>query len=198
MGVFGKKKKNELIQFFSDFKNFSNVVNEWLADPSVRPPEGSPWRLQDLPETELLNLWGGGGPTYGRCYAVFHNQIRLGKIEIEPDASYSTENPCVTVHIELDWVRLLAAGTIRSFLIDIATHVSEYRPGSLEYLQTNQHIDRALTGVLWETQEISQYELEPGYGQAELELSGLASFYIEQAWRAQRRKDQSGASTRSV
>jgi hypothetical protein len=188
-GVFGKKKETELMQFFSDFKDFANVVNEWLAHPDLHPPEGSPWRLQDLPKTELLNLWGGGGPTYGRCYAVFHNQIRLGEIEIRPDSGYSTENPCVTAHVELDWARLLAAGTIRSFLIDIATHISEYQRGTVQYLQTNQQIDLALTSVLWETQEISRYGLEPGYGEIEVELSGLASWYIDkQAWRAQQRK----------
>jgi hypothetical protein len=187
-GVFGRKKETELIQFFSDFKDFANVVNEWLVDPYLIGPTGSPWRLQDLPKTDLLNLGGRDGPTYGRCYAVFHNQIRLGEIEIRPDSEYSADNPCVTVHIELDWVRLLAAGTIRGFLIDIATHISEYRPGTVQYLQTNQQIDLALTAVLWETQEISEYGLEPGYGQIGMELRGLAGFYIERARWTQQRK----------
>jgi hypothetical protein len=72
----------------------------------------------------------------------------------------------------------LPFGTIRSFLIDIAEHISEHRPGTVEYLQTNQQSDLAMTSVLWKTQEISQYgfEDEPGYGEIEVELSGLASF----------------------
>ncbi len=91
------------LQFFSDFEDFANVVNSWLADPDVHP-HNSPWRLQELPESELSKLWGGSGPTYGRTYAVFHNQVRIGEIEVKPDWKYSTQNPRVTVHIELDWV----------------------------------------------------------------------------------------------
>jgi len=180
------------LQFFSDFEDFANVVNSWLTDPYVHP-HNSPWRLQELPKSELLHL-GMDSPTYGRTYAVFHNQVRLGEIEIKPDWKYSTQNPRVTAHVELDWVRMLAAGRIRGFLIDLAQHISEYRPGTVEYLQTNHEIDLALIGVLWETQEISQYgfENEPGHGQIEVELSGLASFYLErrQAFRNQAAKAQ--------
>jgi hypothetical protein len=180
------------LQFFSDFEDFGDVVNSWLTDPYVHP-HNSPWRLQELPKSDL-SLWAGDTPNYGRTYAVFHNQVRIGEIEIEPDWKYSAQNPRVTVHIELDWVRLLSFGTIRSFLVDIATHVSEYRPGTLEYVQTNQQIDLAMTSVLWETQEVSQYgfENEPGHGQIEVELSGLASFSLvrRQAFRNQAAKAQ--------
>src|SRR5262245_45213476 len=56
--------------------------------------------------------------------------------------------------------------------------VSEYH---LEYLQINQLIDLALLGVLWETQEISEFgmENEPGYGEIEVQFSGLARSYID-------------------
>jgi hypothetical protein len=175
------------LQFFSDFEEFANVVNCWLADPYVYP-HGSPWRLQELPKSEL-GLWAGEGPTYGRSYAVFHNQVRLGEIEVEPNSSYSTQNPRVTAHIELDLVRLLHFGRIRSFLTDIARHISKYHPGTEEYLQANQEIALALTGVLWGTQEISEFgsENEPGHGEIEVELNGLASFYLE---RRQALRDQ--------
>jgi hypothetical protein len=176
-GAYGVGK--EELQFFSDFEDFADVINSWLTDPGVYP-HNSPWRLQELPKSELLYL-GGDQPTYGRTYAVFHNQVRLGQIELMPLWDYSTQNPSVRIYIELDWVRLLAAGTIRSFLIDVASHVSEYRPGTIELVQTNQQIDLALTGVLWETQEISQYGMhnEPGYGQIEVELDGLATRYLQ-------------------
>jgi len=36
-----------------------------------------------------------------------------------------------------------------------------------------------MMGVLWETQEISKYENDPGYGHLELKLSGLATFYLD-------------------
>ena len=51
-----------------------------------------------------------------------------------------------------------------------------------------------MTSVVWETQEISQYgfENEPGHGQIEVQLHGLASFYLErrQAFRNQAAKAQ--------
>ena len=111
----------------------------------------------------------------------FTNQVRIGKIEVRPHWEYSTQNPRVTVHIELDWVRLLDFGTIRHFLIDIAEHISEHRPGTVEYLQTNQQIDLAMMSVLWETQEISQYgfENDPSHGEIEVRLEGLTSFYLK-------------------
>jgi hypothetical protein len=168
------------LQFFSDFEDFGDVVNSWLTDPYVHP-HNSPWRLQELPKSEL-SLWAGDGPNYGRTYAVFHNQVSVGEIEIEPDWKYSTQNPRVTVHIELDWVRLLHFETIRSFLTDIATHVSEYHPGTVDYVQANQEIDRAMTSVLWNALKAPQhsYENEPSYdAQIEVELTGSASYYLD-------------------
>src|SRR5262245_26011280 len=86
------------LQFFSDFEDFANVINSWLTDPYAYP-HGNPWRLQELPKSELSALWHGDGPTYGRTYAVFHNQVRIGEIEIKPDWKYSTESPRVEVHV---------------------------------------------------------------------------------------------------
>jgi|SRR5262245_26217513 len=170
----GKKE----LQFFSDFEDFANVVNSWLTDQYVYP-HGNPWRLQELPKSDLLHL-GGPDPTYGRTYAAFHNQSRIGEIEIKPHYGYSTESPRVEVYvIELDLIRLLHFGTIRGFLIDIAQHVSETGL-TLEWLHTMQAIDSALIGVLWRTQEISRFGMddEPSHGEIEVEFGGLASGYL--------------------
>lgn len=138
----------ETLQFFSDFEGFANAVNAWLAGPYTHPLSNQ-WRLQELPKSDL-SLWAShAGPTYGRTYAVFHNQVRLGEIEIKPDRKYSSQNPRVTAHIELDWLRLLHFESFRSFLTDIAMHVGEYRPGTMDYVQVNQEIDRAVISVLW-------------------------------------------------
>jgi hypothetical protein len=169
------------LQFFSDFEDFANVINWWLTDPHIHPNNNSPWRLQELPKSDLSALWRGDGPTYGRTYAVFHNQGDLGKIEIKPDWEYSTQNPRVTVHIELDWARLLPFETVRSFLVDIATHVSEYRSGTVDYVQANGEINRAMTSVVWKALKAPQYsfEDEPSYdAQIEVELTGSARFYL--------------------
>ena len=179
----------EQLQFFSDFEDFAEVVNWWLADPDAY--HRNSWRLQELPKSELLAL-GQFGPTYGRTYAVFHNQVRVGKIEIAPRWKYSTQDPRVEVHVELDWVRLFSFKTIRGFLIDIAKYLSEAR-SELEWLQTIQKIDLALIGVLWQTQEISQFKFamdEPSYGEIKVYLDGLGSFYFKrrEAWRKEIRK----------
>jgi hypothetical protein len=185
-------RKAAWLQFLSDFEDFANVVNWWLADPLP-----GPWRLQELPKSELSKL-AAVSPAYGRRYAVFHNQARLGEIEIEPNSRYSTQDPRVRVHIQLNSVRLLTHRTIRRFLVDIALHVSDADPGTVEYFQTHQKIDLALTDVLWEAQEISQFGGMgdyPGYGEIAVELSGLATFYIDRrrAWLNQAAKAQSKA-----
>ena|SRR5215470_9101151 len=48
------------LQFFSDFEDFANVINSWLTDEYAYP-HGNPWRLQELPKSELLHL---GDPEY--------------------------------------------------------------------------------------------------------------------------------------
>jgi hypothetical protein len=70
-------------QFSSDFEDFANVINWHLVDYA-------PWRVQELPTFELSRLTASH-PAYGRRYAVFHNQARVGEIELEPDDRYSTE-----------------------------------------------------------------------------------------------------------
>ena len=113
----GMGVKKDPAKFSSDFEVFANVINCYLIDRA-------PWRLQELPTIELSNL-ARLAPAYGRRYAVFHNQARVGEIEIKPDYYYSTEAPDVTIHIELNWVRLLPFETIRGFLTDVAMNTFE-------------------------------------------------------------------------
>jgi hypothetical protein len=170
-------------QFSSDFEDFANVINWQLVDYA-------PWRLQELPTFELSKL-AISQPAYGRRYAVFHNQARVGEIELEPDYRYSTETPGVTIHIELNWVRLLPFETIRDFLTHMAADTFGYQRGTPEYFQTNEEIDLAMMDVLWKTQQISKLEFDEwGYGQITVQLKGMASFYLEgrQAFRNQAAK----------
>jgi hypothetical protein len=166
-------------QFSSDFEDFANVINWHLVDYA-------PWRLQELPTFELSKL-AISQPAYGRRYAVFHNQARVGEIELEPDDRYSTETPGVTIHIELNLVRLLPFETTRDFLTHVAMNTFEYQRGTLEYFEMNQKIDLALMDVLWKTQRISNFGLdESGYGQIAVQLKGLANSYLEgsRRWQA--------------
>jgi hypothetical protein len=160
--------------FFDDFADFAAVVNWWLADDHV----GGPWRLQELPDTEL-KLDFSDMPDFGRRYAIFHNQVRLGTLEVSPDFRYSSEKPNVHTKINMDWVRLLAFGTVRGLLSDIALHVCDGNPSSREYFQTQMNIDRALTEPLWQTQQITDLGMDgEDWGELELRLDGSANWYF--------------------
>ena len=176
-----KKRAKATLQFFSDFEDFANVVNSWLADSSDIGHWSLArfWRLQELPKSELSRIGAAWSPNYGRRYGVFHNQARVGEIQLLPSFKYSAESPRVLAHIELDWARLMSVAAIEYFLVGIATHITESNPGTLEQLQTRQEIALAMMGVLWETQEISIYENDPDYGHLELKLNGLATFYLD-------------------
>jgi hypothetical protein len=78
--------------FFNDFADFAAVVNRWLAECYFGG--STPWRLQELPDTEL-KLGYRERPDYGRRYAIFYNQVSLGTLEVSSGYRYSTEKPVV-------------------------------------------------------------------------------------------------------
>jgi len=161
-------------QFFADFEDFADVVNWWLADPHV----AGPWRLQELPDAEL-SLDVSGSPTYGRRYAIFHNQERLGTLEVS-DFFYRTEAPRVITRLRLDYVRLLSFDAVQNFLSAIALHTCDASPNSKEYSQATQAIDRAMTEVLWQTQQISTFGMNgKDWGKLDVRLDGTAGWYFE-------------------
>jgi hypothetical protein len=170
------------LRFFTDFKDFANVVNWWFADEDLG--RRAPWRLQELPDPELTLGDVEGGPRYGRRYAVFHNQVRVGILELEAaNRDYSTQNPRVATHIELEWARLLAFGVIRDFFEVIALHTCDLCPLSPEYFDAHLRIDRAMMHLLWQTQEVPDpgggfVALAPGHGEIEVQFNGLAECYI--------------------
>jgi hypothetical protein len=170
-------------QFSGDFEDFANVINWHLVGYA-------PWRVQELPTFELSKL-ARSSPAYGRRYAVFHNQARVGEIELKPDNLYSTETPGVTINIELNWVHLLPFETTRDFVTHVAMNTFEFQRGTLEFFEMSQKIDLALMDVLWKTQRISEFGLdESGYGQITVELKGLASSYLEGSRRWQALRNQ--------
>jgi hypothetical protein len=162
--------------FFGDFADFANVVNWWLANEHVR----SRWRLQELPETEVtLHGVFDSGPTFGRSYAVFYNQVRVGELEVEP-FTFRTDHPRVITHIHLDYPRLLPFDTIRDFFVTIACRVCYDSLDSKEYFQAQQAIDRAMTEALWRSNQVDVYNFRlPDTGEINLRLDGIASGYLE-------------------
>jgi hypothetical protein len=122
------------------------VVNWWFADEYV----GSRFRLQDLPDSDVrLNIAFDSGPVFGRCFAVYYNQTRIGRLEIHPNYKYTTETPQVYTSVQIDWSRLLGYRTITEFLDVIASHVTNPSPKCDEYVSARQSIQAALTERLW-------------------------------------------------
>jgi hypothetical protein len=164
-------------QFFRDFADFGDVVNWWFTDGH----EDSPWRLQELTDTHL-KLSGSDSPSFGRAFEVFHNQVRLGRLEVSADNDYCLLGPKVRTEIELHNVRLLSFDTIRTFLSDIALHVSDKdRKKSQEYLQIQHAIEQAMARAVWdELNHISGFQDLDGQGWGELEvrLEGNAFWYF--------------------
>lgn len=157
-----------VMKFFDDFEDFGYVVNWWLADEHV----GSHWRVQELPNAEL-RLGSYDSPTYGRRYAIFCNQIKLGILEVHDF------DPCVIAQIKIEFVRLLSFGEIQDFLVAIALHICDPNPDSKEYIDARQTIDRAMIAVCWESGEISdEFDLGGNYGEINLRLVGSAEWYF--------------------
>jgi hypothetical protein len=172
--------------FFTDFVDFGVVVNWWLGDEDV----GSPWRLQELPNTEL-SIGFRDTPSFGRRYDIFYNQVRLGTLEIYPGYPYSAEQQTVYTAIELEWVRLLDFDTLRGFLENIASHVCNNDTRSKEYLETRVYIDRALSRVLWQNQRITQFDFDgQGYGELELLLEGSPVRYFDRRQALRNKQDE--------
>jgi hypothetical protein len=172
----GYAVREKELRFFSDFADFADVVN-WRLEENDHP-----WRLQELPEVDL-SLHGdfNHGPIYGRSYAIFHNQERLGTLEISPGIQYSAETPRVITRIQLEFVRVLSFDAIRTFLTDIADHTCDLYENTEERFQAEQAIDRAMTEVLWRTSQVSRFrgpDFTEGYGELNLRLDGTATWYI--------------------
>lgn len=133
--------------------------------------------MQALPDGDLrLNVEFSGGPSLGRCYAIFHNQVQLGKLEISPGYPYSAETPNVFTEIELESVRLLSFENITDFLGAIAMHVCNSKQKSDENSDLHQAIADAVMKALWQTQQITEYANLDGqdWGDLELHLRGVA------------------------
>jgi hypothetical protein len=173
--------------FFADFKEFSDVVNWFLADDYV----ASRFFLQDLPDGDVrLNIGFDSGPVPGRCFALYYNQTRLGRIEIHAQYEYTTETPKVFTSVQIDWSRLLGFGTITNFLSTIADHVAAPNPKSDEHVDAQRRIQTALTELLWDKYRISEFdrvfanEEDMDWGELNVCFRGSADWYIKRrnAW----------------
>lgn len=141
--------------FFADFAAFAALLNRWFSERDGQ----CPWRLQELPETELkLSFYDS--PSFGRRYEVYHNRVRLGEMEVAPAYQYAPDNPIIYADIELDWVRLLSFDQITDLLHGIAYHLCS---DSIQDATSRIHV--ALTKLLWNDLKITGTDLD-GQGTA--------------------------------
>jgi hypothetical protein len=161
-------------KFFDEFDDFADVMNWYLADDAS-------WRLQELSDTEVGTA--ETGPMFGRTYAVFYNQIKVGKLEIHPGSYYGKKDRTITTHVELYWVRLLAYDRLVAFLTGLASHVVDLDKQSGEYVAATNAINTATVKALWEDNyRISEFDLPDNeavnWGELELYLQGTPTWYF--------------------
>jgi hypothetical protein len=184
---YGRAREAER-RFFTDFNEFADVANWWLADNESR------WRLQELPDVERrLNIHYDAGLMPGRCYALFFNQVKSGRLEIADAYQYSAENPKVYTNIEIDNPRLLGFDDIMDVVGAVEIHVTD---SGTERIQADQSIHFALTKTLWDNYRISQFskrDLGQDWGELLVSFEGTARWYMDRrdGWRE--RKAQKAA-----
>jgi hypothetical protein len=79
--------------------------------------------------------------------------------------------------MKLEWVRLLPISTIRALLDGLAMHICDPARTSEEYRQGRIAIDGCLIDTLWQTQRISEFDVQD-YGDLQLRLDGSAKWYF--------------------
>ena len=178
-GLAGEEDK----RFFADFREFASVVNWWLTEDFT----SSNFRLQDLPDGDLrLNHNFGSGPSLGRCFALYYNQTRVGRLEVSPGYPYTTEVPLTHTTVEIEWARFFGFDELMEFLGAIALHVTSSDPKSAEKLAARQAIMAALMQTLWGEYRISQYDRAVGdvenWGELKVQLQGVAEFYMRRKY----------------
>jgi hypothetical protein len=179
-------------RFFADFAAFADVVNWWLADEYI----GNRWRLQELPDGDVrLNVDFSDGPTLGRCYALFYNEVELGRLEIRPGYPDDAAIPEVITEVELHSVRLLSYDTIADFLSAIAMYTCDSNSKDGKSTNPNQAIADALNRALWQSQRITEFADLDGqdWGELSLHLHGLATpFYFKRREALQKKRVEQG------
>ena len=167
-------------RFFADFRDFADVVNRSLAEGEFT---ASRFRLQDLPDGDLsLNVDTSDGPTLGRCFAIYFNQTRVGRLEISPRYDYTSDIPEVYTNVEINWGRFFGYVELIRFLGDIAWHATTGDPKNDDYSDARWNIRDALTRTLWDYYHVSEFDQAVDktdeWGELIVSFHGTASCYI--------------------
>jgi hypothetical protein len=87
------------IAFFRDFMPFGDVMNNFFGRHPNSPEKGH-WRLQGLAKVDMGD---DDGPSYGRNYKIFFNQVEVGRLGIRAGLlkKYTSDTPNVSANLEL-------------------------------------------------------------------------------------------------
>jgi hypothetical protein len=120
-------------------------------------------------------LGSSDGPSYGRRYDIFYNQIKIGDLEIEAHWNYSPAAPEVTTAIELDWARLLRFGQISNLIywIGILT-ASGGGPSGEERRAAMDALRGAALDQLWQIEYDRDIDDRAMGGRINIQFSGTA------------------------
>jgi hypothetical protein len=127
----------------------------------------------------------------GRCFALYYNQTRLGRLEIHPDYGYTTETPRVHTDLQIKQTKFLGYRTLTGFLWALANHVTNCDPASAERASVQQSIDAGLLEALWgdyghaEVWASQRWPDEEHWGEVNVKFDGSAEWYIRRKgpWR---------------
>jgi len=155
--------------FFEWFDLFAELANRQMGD--------EPWRFQEKSNTVLSSSFEG--PSYGRRYDIFHNQLKIGLIEVSADVfqEFTPDAPYVNTEIKLEHVRLLPFHEVIGFLNWVAGRlaVGEDQRVPVEIKMQNL---TAMTECLWPVEELD----DPAWTELSVMWDGKATHYIH--WRA--------------
>ena len=162
--------------FFAGFREFADVLNGWLESEHV----ASRFRLQDLPAADLsLNTDFSHGPALGRCFAIYHNQTRVGRLEISPGGfSYDAKSPEVHTSLEINQVRFFDYTELTELLLILVWHLTSGEPEKADFKDARSGINTALTRTLWGAYRISEFDQADDWGELSFNFSGNASSYV--------------------
>jgi len=91
---------------FQDLESFARTINSMLAD--------LPFRLQELAETEIGDLYG---PSYGRRYEVYHGRAKVGSLSLRRTrVPKEGETTHVLATADLRYARYMGCESLSSFM----------------------------------------------------------------------------------
>lgn len=154
------------LQFFEDFDLFGDVLNRTLED--------EPWRVQEMSKTEISGL--DDTPLYGRRYAIFYNQHKLGTLQIYAIHPYSASEPIVRTEIELDFARLIPFHSISGFVSSIAMFTASR--GIEEMDKAARSAQGAAINTLWRIEYDPELDDRSSGGDIEFQFDGSAENYL--------------------